>query len=94
MLYKVFNHKIRLKEWIVLNFNQNLSSRQKYFKVISEPTYKVGNHILSYCLSVVNKTVEFYWLNLSTGNFKIKIQGKIYIGMKWLIMTFFGCNVK
>ena len=72
LLYKVFNNAIPKKDWLDLNFKIIHTSRQIYFEISSNPSYRVGNNILSNRLSCINKKVPLNDLNLSVEAFKVK----------------------
>ena len=65
-LYKLTNeespHSI---EWVALNFNQILTSRQSTFKIAKVNLRRVGLNALSNRLSTINEKIPLTWLNLS-----------------------------
>ena len=71
MLYKIFNDQQPPVDWIQLNFNQAMSSRQQYFECNDQSNFKVGKNILSNRLCAINRKILLKWLNLSFGNYKI-----------------------
>ena len=53
LLYKVFNTSIPKEDWLDLNFKMIQTSRQTYFEIMNNSSYKVGNNILSNRLSCI-----------------------------------------
>ena len=64
-LHKLFNLQQPPLDWIVLNFNQATSRRQKHFSTSNTNNFKMGNNILSNRLSILKSTINLEWLNLS-----------------------------
>ena len=79
LLYKTYLFNIPHLEWVSLNFNQILTSRQTKFEIHNSPNYRVGNNILSNRLSVINKQIDLDWLNLGLDSFKIKCKSKFLL---------------
>ena len=79
LLYKIYLFNIPHLEWVSLNFNQILTSRQTKFEIHNSPNYRVGNNILSNRLSVINKQIDLDWLNLGLDSFKIKCKSKFLL---------------
>jgi hypothetical protein len=46
-LYKIYQHQIQHLEWWALNPEQIITSRQTQFEIISKPSFRLGNHIVS-----------------------------------------------
>ena len=72
LLHKLYNGNLQKADWLDLNFNQNLTSRQTMFNIIKTNNYLVGNNILSNRLSVINNKIELNDLNMSLDSFKVK----------------------
>ena len=72
MLHKIYNKNEPPQDWMSLNFEQALTSRQTYFLAIGTPNFKIGNNILSIRLKVLNNKIPLEWLNLSLNAYKIK----------------------
>ena len=76
-LYRLYNSPFNLKdfnskEFIRLNVNQILTSRQSYFITGKSNNLKIGLNCLSNRLYLVNKTIPLQWLNESLNTFKVK----------------------
>ena len=72
LLYKIYNTQIPPMDWIELNFNQTLTSRETTFNAIKSNNTKIGNNILSARLTVINKKIKLDDLNLSLDSYKVK----------------------
>ena len=72
LLHKLYNGNLPRAEWLDLNFNQNLTSRQTMFNIVKTNNYLVGNNILSNRLSVINNKIELNDLNMSLDSYKVK----------------------
>ena len=71
LLYKIFNDRFPVNDWLDLNFQMINTRRQKLFEIQNLSVYKVGNNTLSYRLSCINKRIELDSLNLSFNSYKI-----------------------
>ena len=63
-------------EWIALNFNQILTSRQVKFKAVKANRKRVGLNALANRLSILNDRIPLDWLNLSYESYKIKCKNE------------------
>ncbi len=70
LLYKLFNNKIPKRDWLDFNFQLINTRRQTPFEVLNCSVYKVGNNILSNCLSCLNRKLLLDILNLPFAAFK------------------------
>ena len=77
LAHKLYNQSGPRSDWIDLNFDQILTSRQKTFQITRTNKYKVGNNLLSSRLSVVNNMIELNDFNLSLASFKIKYKNQM-----------------
>ena len=77
LAHKLYNQSGPGSDWIDLNFNQILTSRQRTFQITKTNKYKVGNNLLSSRLSVVNNKIELNDFNLSLASFKIKYKNQM-----------------
>ena len=59
-------------EFVGLNFNQILTSRQTDFVSLKNNTFKVGINSLSNRLYILNNIIPLQWLTLSLDTFKVK----------------------
>ena len=71
-LYKLYNTAEHSLEWLHLNHNQILTSRQSHFQILKSNSLKVGLNALANRLANINGKIELAWLNLSFDSFKIK----------------------
>ena len=67
-------------EWINLNLNQILTTRQINFITMKTNETKAGLKILSNRLSLLNGLIPLLWLNLSTNTFKVNCK-KLILGI-------------
>ena len=72
VLYNVYNNQIPKDDWVDLNFNQILTSRQTTFKTLKSNNFKVGNNKLISRLATLNGKITLSDLNLTLNNFKCK----------------------
>ena len=76
LLHKMYNSNCPQMDWIELNFNQTLTSRQTLFISIKSNRFHVGNNLLVSRLSVLNNKIPLNDLNMSLASFKIKYKEK------------------
>ena len=72
LLHKLYNGNLQKADWLDLNFNQILTSRQTTFKIIKSNNYLVGNNLISNRLATLNGKVDLKDLHLSLDSYKIK----------------------
>ena len=72
LLHKLYNDESPEIEWIALNYQQILTSRQTKFAVLKNNNKKVGNNILINRLFTLNNKIELKDLNESLPSFKVK----------------------
>ena len=72
VLHNVYNNQILKDDWVDLNFNQILTSRQTKFKTLKSNNFKVRNNKLISRLATLNGKINLCDLNMSLNNFKIK----------------------
>ena len=70
-LHKLYNKDFNNIEFLLLNQNQILTSRQTLFKTLKTNTYKVGINSLTNRLSLINNLIPLNWLNMSMGTYKV-----------------------
>ena len=70
-LFKLYNAKEHSLEWVKLNVNQILTSRQMNFLIMKTNNNKVGLNILTNRLHVLNGIIPLSWLNLTLRTFKV-----------------------
>ena len=75
-LFKLYNFRLPQFEWLNLNFDQILTSRQVFFEVINAPHFRVGNNVLVNRLSALNRKIPLVWLTLELSGYKLKCKEK------------------
>ena len=71
-LYKLYNSNIYSKDWVDLNSNQILTSRQTTFMILKTNKSKVGLNTIPNRLSILNGLIPLLWLNNTLDTFKVK----------------------
>ena len=61
-LYKLYNATNPSLDWVILNYNQILTTRQTKFLISKSNKNKVGLNILPKRLSVLNGMIPLTWL--------------------------------
>ena len=69
-LFKLYNSNTHSLEWVSLNWNQILTSRQFKFEILN--VKKVGLNNLVNRLSALISKIPLDWLNGSLDSFKVK----------------------
>ena len=72
LLHKLFNNHSPSMDWVELNLNQAITSRESNFNLLKSNKTKIGNNLLSNRLTILNKKVKLDDLNMSLDSFKIK----------------------
>ena len=70
--FKLYNTKDHSFEWVSLNWNQILTSRQSKFEILKTNVKKVGLNFLVNRLSALNRKIQLDWLGGSLDSFKVK----------------------
>ena len=86
LLHKMYNQKSPEIEWIALNFQQLLTSRQLNFSIIKTNRCKLGNNILANRLHILNNKIKLSDLKDSISSFKIN-KKKILLSNEIVIET-------
>ena len=76
-LHRLYNSQTYTNEWVHLNFNQVLTSRQTTFFTHKTNSNKVGMNALSNRLHILNTLIPLEWLNLTISTFKTKFKTEI-----------------
>ena len=58
-------------DWIDLNFNQTLTSRETFFNCVKSAHSKAGKNLLSSRLTVINKKIKLQNLKMNLTPYKI-----------------------
>ena len=72
VLHNIYNNQIPKDDWVDLNFNQILTSRQTKFQTLKSNNFKVVNNKLISRLATLNGKITLSDLNLSLDSFKCK----------------------
>ena len=72
LLHKIFNTHQPSLDWVELNFNQTITSREKFYRTVKTNKTKIGNNLLSSRLSILNGKILLDDLNMSLDSFKVK----------------------
>jgi hypothetical protein len=71
LLFKPYNTINSTSDWVKLNFQQTLTSRQVNFKILQTNNYKIGINLICNRLTVLNNKIPLKWLSLSIESFKL-----------------------
>ena len=63
LLYKTFNDQTQSDEWVHLNFEQLVSSRQTTFMINRNNKLNVGMNLLTCRFYALNNKIPLEWLN-------------------------------
>ena len=74
-LYRLYNERHGSIEWVALNFNQILTSRQTKFMSIKANRKKVGINAIANRFNILNNKIPLTWLNLSFASYKLHCKG-------------------
>ena len=84
LLHKLYNTQCPEADWIELNYNQTLTSRETTFRIIKSNNFLVGNNLLSSCLTILNTKIPLEDLNLSLDSFKVKYKKEMLTTVEWI----------
>ena len=70
-LFKLYNGNFNSNEFVQLNLNQILTSRQTVFKTSKNNVFKVGMNPLTNRLTHINDTIPLTWFNMSVDTYKV-----------------------
>ena len=76
LLYKLYNNSMSTLDWVKLNYQQILTSRQTNFMIIQTRNYKIGNNLLCNRLTLLNNKIPLSWLSLPFERFKLNCKEK------------------
>ena len=74
-LYKTYNYHLPHQDWVNLNLQNILTTRQKYFLTHKSNILKIGMNCISNRFNYLNGKIKLNWLNLSMDSFKVKCKG-------------------
>ena len=76
LLHKFLNSNCHTNEWIHLNFNQILTSRQTTFMATKNNRKKVGLNAFANRVWVLNGKIPLDWFEMSINTFKVHCKMK------------------
>ena len=71
LLYKLMNSNSHTCEWVHLNFNQILTSRQTTFMATKSNRKRVGLNVIANRVFILNGKIPLSWLGMSIDTFKV-----------------------
>ena len=71
-LHKLYNTNDQSLDWISLNFDQILTSRQTTFMISKTNKTKIGLKTMANRLSILNSRIPLSWLNATLSMYKVK----------------------
>jgi hypothetical protein len=74
MLHKLYNNHFPLNEWVHLNFNQILTTRQQTFEILRDFNLRVGLNVVTNRLITINRPLT--WLNQTYVQYKLECKKK------------------
>ena len=91
LLYRMYNSEVHSNEWVHLNLNQVITSRQTKFNILKPNQFKVGLNAPANRLHSINNLIPFTWLNCSIDTFKVRAKDLILKwNLKWLLINAIG----
>ena len=69
-----YNGEINNDDWIDMHFQQNFNLRTNTVQIVDRSKLKIGKNIMLNRLLILNRQIDFDWLNLSLNSFKMKIK--------------------
>ena len=75
-MYKTFNDQTQSDEWVHLNFEQLVNSRQTTFMINRNNKLNVGMNALACRFYALNNKIPLEWLNETYLKFKLKCKNK------------------
>ena len=76
LLHKLYNNNQPSADWVDLNIQQILTSRQTEFNILKSNNFLIGNNLLATRLAILNSKICLADLNLSLDTFKVKYKEK------------------
>ncbi len=78
LLFKLYKNTMSTSDWVKLNFQQILTSRQTNFMVVQNNNYKIGNNLLCNRLTHLNNKISLSWLSLPFEKFKLNCKERFF----------------
>ena len=69
-----YDGEINNDDWIDMHFQQNFNLRTNTVQIVDRSKLKIGKNIMLNRLLILNRQIDFDWLNLSLNSFKMKIK--------------------
>lgn len=76
LLHKLYNDRFPTNEWLHLNFDQIMTTRQHNFEVSRNYNYRVGLNAMVNRLQTLNGQIPLTWLNKSFVQYKLECKKK------------------
>ena len=76
LLYKLINSNLHTCEWVHLNFNQILTSRQTTFMATKNNRKRVGLNAFANRVFILNGKIPLCWFEMSIETFKVHCKAK------------------
>ena len=76
LLHKLQNNHFPVNEWVHLNFNQILTTRQHNFEISRDYNLRVGLNAIANRLKSINGQIPLTWLNQSYVQYKLECKKK------------------
>ena len=76
LLHKLYNDSFPANEWLHLNFDQIMTTRQHNFEVSRNYNYRVGLNAMVNRLQTLNGQIPLTWLNKSFVQYKLECKKK------------------
>ena len=70
-LYKIMNGTTHSLEWVLLNFNVILTSRQTTFMALKNNKMRVGLNAFANRVFILNNRIPLDWFNMTQDTFKV-----------------------
>ena len=71
LLLKLYNETRQTEDWMNLNWNQAFNNRNTKVRLLDVSNNKTGKNILTNRFTIINNTIEYYWLNKSWDSYKV-----------------------
>ena len=68
----LYNSNDQNDDWIDLNVQQNFNGRNLKVQITDKSRIRIGKNLLTNRLTLIDKTIEYDWLNLTFDSFKVK----------------------
>ena len=78
-LHKLMNNDNYTTEWVALNFNQTLTSRQTNFFTLKNNRKRVGMNAFAKRVFILNGKIPLTWFEMSFDTFKVNCKAKFLI---------------